>query len=278
MGFSSFWRGVEGFFGAFLGDKLGPTSEHVRLLPGFHEFLKGSDTPRLLKVEGPDVAWMLEDILAMHLRLNTRVDQPALEVMARAIHSHCAMFSSIDRNTLGLLPTLAVMQRFHQEALKRGWQELVNRMGVKAVAWPETPGLAPSTSTEERAKRQAQALENRRRRFLEGPLMPHADLMLGNVPVWESAYPERDGSVWKETVLLAVGGALAVRHHEHILSVAEQFHAELEGLIEDELAKPLIELRFRCEAEKRQDTLARALALCQERVPGLVWARLLKEL
>jgi hypothetical protein len=295
MNISAFWAQMRGHFGSLLGKSethpSGPPQQQM-----LDDLLKQLDEMRLAALEQAALrvvevrheearqaeqdlaeahqAEMFCDIMEMHHRLKTNLDEPTLRSLADELHQHCSEFRSLHSEHLPQLVTYSIAQRFHNEALKSGWDLLAALMENASVSWPD-PEVSPAKLEQAKIASLAECKED----FLKSPILRFADLMFGVVPIWRSVYPHRGGLLWQQTVLFSVGGALAAQAHHVTIEAAHARHFELEALLSERLTPKLQDIQQRLANGVATVAQANALSdeavrLCQEIAPDLIWHQL----
>lgn len=291
-----FWERVRNYFRGSLGpDASGPDEQRpmVQLLHPLdllrHQVLDQAarsreESSRQEQVSSQDELRhtqlaMRAEIVALHARLNTGLTDNDLDAISASLKAHCKAFRAPRPDELNELAMLAVMARFHQEALQWAWDDFQRRLHSAGLAWPEPTGQAPHADAEEVQKHRQLHYTQLYQSFVRGPFRRFADLIVGVVPVWGAQYPEPGGAVWEETVYEAVAAALACRRLQTLESLAEREQEALERLVTQALARELAPLQSRLSAGVGSVAEARnlsdqAVAVCQQVAPEVVWQHL----
>jgi hypothetical protein len=221
---------------------------------------------------------MLEDILELHGRLKTDLNETELRRLAQSLRDHYDHFRPHHDHRMTHIVMFAVLKRMHLEARRHGWDELLEVMAKADVSWPKPTGLSPTCDAEELIHARSLQLEREARDFLAGTMLQFADLVVGVVPIWRAAYPERGSSVWASTALTGVGAALALRYHERIVAATEQLHDELEADVASQLNEQLKGIQAKL--ADGVDSIGQAIVLtdeavliCQHTAPELIWQK-----
>ncbi|MBT9582481.1 hypothetical protein IV102_03970 [bacterium] len=297
MSAPTFWERVSAFFTPHLGKDEDSTShgdaddpvkaaldplDHIRHQALQEVAYQQTDQMReqSLALERADAlnhqADMKADILALHQHLETGFDEESLLAFSQDLKEHCKVFRSKDLDQLSQMSVWAVMGRLQQEALDWAWNDFEQRLQSHGLNWPVPSGLAPHADPEEVKQHCRLHREMLRKTFHRGPLLRYADLMLGIVPAWRSLYPERGGTVWRESVYEAVAGALAARRLDVIEKVAEAHHDYLDKQVAEALSAELRPIQERLSGGVASVAEARnlsdqAVAVCQRVAPDIVW-------
>lgn len=222
---------------------------------------------------------MRAEILELHHRLKTGLEESDLVAMSDTLKAHCKAFRAPRPDELSELSMLAVMARFHAEALEWAWSDFQRRLSAAGVAWPEPTGLTPRADGEQIARHRQLHLKELHDGFSQGPFRRFSDLVLGVVPNWRNTYPDPQGAVWRETVFEAVAAALACRRLSVLEALAAREHEALEKLVAEALVSELAPLQQRLSkgvssvAEAREIS-DRAVRVCQRIAPEAVWGYL----
>ncbi len=295
MNVSDFWARMRGYFQPLLGESA-PKASGAPQQQLLDDLLQQLDVMRLeaidqasqrtletrqeekLKAEQELTAShqveMFADIQEMHQSLATGMDEAMLHALSEEIHGHCQEFRSLHAEHLPQLVTFSIARRFHQEALKSGWQQLLSLMQQHGVTWPD-----PDVDPEKLAAAKAANLVDCQADFMKSPMVRFADLMFGLVPIWRSVYPRRGGFLWQQTVLFSIGGALAAQAHHKIVQTAQVRHLEIVDILAANLTPKIQEIQQRLAQGVTTVTQAQALSdeavhLCQEHAPELIWQHL----
>lgn len=153
-----------------------------------------------------------EDILAMHLRLGTGIDRPALEKLA-ALLRECGEMTAQGKLSQEVMPRCraSILGRLHREAGSLAWAELEQRLATCNVAWTETTLRDPLDSDDEFERLRRLKYREIQEGFIDDDLLRSSRLILGIESAWQSDYPERDTPLWRELVLEGVATALRAR-------------------------------------------------------------------
>lgn len=296
----SFWDRLRGLFHRHLGSNTHPEAQAGPLAQLLHpldllrhralieqvEFGQASNQQaseeEQQKLHQEQLA-LRSDILDLHARLATDLDEVELERMGESLRQHCRDFRAPRPDELNEIAMLSIMVRLHQESLEWAWQDFEKRLNKAGLAWPEPTGLAPHADATEVAEHRRLHRQQLHQRFVDGPFLRFADLMIGVVPVWRTLYPQRGGAVWIESVYEAVAGALACRRFAQLEALAERDRDELEKQIAVALAGQLAPLQQRLTAGVSSVMEARnlsdqAIAVCQRTAPEIVWNHLSRQL
>ena len=219
---------------------------------------------------------MRADIVLLHQQLETGFGEADMRASSESLKNHCQSFQALDRDQLSQMAVWAVMERFNDEALLWAWNELESRLQAHDLSWPPPSGMVPNASPAEKAQHFDLYKEMLRKAFLRGPLLRHADLILGIVPAWRSLYPQKGGAVWTQTVYEGVASALASRRLQAIDQLAEKHHEHLDQAIAQALAPELQSIQERLSSGVSSFVEARnlsdeAVAVCQRIGPKVVW-------
>lgn len=286
----AFWERVRKYFQQPLGTDPQPEGGLVQLLQpldllrhqALNEALKDreqsqhqekvADHRQVLETQ----ARMRQEILELHAKLRTGLGEAELESISANLKAHCKAFRAPRPDELNELAMLAVMARFHLEALRWAWEDFQRRLDEAGLSWPDPTGMAPHADPDEVEQHRRLHFKELNEGFLRGPFIRFADLILGAVPVWGKLYPDPQGAVWRETIFEAVAAALACRRLSHLEAVAEREHAFLEECITRALASELGPLQRRLAAGVSSVAEARnlsdqAVAVCQRVAPEVVW-------
>jgi hypothetical protein len=301
MSAPSFWQRVGAFFTPHLGPDEAPSTppsplkaaldplDHIRHQALQEVAYQQTDQMRENSLAQEQTqalahqAAMRADIVELHRQLETGFDEEGLLAFSEDLKNHCQVFKSQDLDQLSQMAVWAVMGRLQQEALNWAWKDFEQRLESHAVRWPRPSGLSPNADEDEIRQHCALHREILRKAFLKGPLLRYADLMLGIVPAWRSLYPERGGTVWRESVFEAVAGALAARRLDVIEKVAEAHQEYLDKRVADALSTELRPIQERlsmgvatvAEARNLSD---QAVAVCQRVAPDIVWSYIVDKL
>ncbi|MBE0504945.1 MAG: hypothetical protein IBX46_12555 [Desulfuromonadales bacterium] len=184
---------------------------------------------------------ILNDILAMHRRLATGIDKPALDALAAFLHE-CVEKVAKERSVPEVMPCCrsSILRRFHHEAGGFAWDEMERQLAAQNEAWPETTQRDP---IEEEA-----AFENRRQLkyremkndFVNYDLARSAQLIRGIERAWQADYPDPGTPLWRELVLEGVATGLRARilqgYYERLLANKEKIVARATELVGRELS------------------------------------------
>lgn len=218
---------------------------------------------------------MRKDMLTTAAELKAGIDEAELDRLTK----------SIEKYKTELMPALqekgvrgdmfrAVIGRFLLETGKMSWERLNRLLEAAGQKWPDPEGLTPGMSEAEsqgaRDRLQADIQED----FIRGKA--RLELLEGSVPVWRSAYPDRDSALWRRTVLRGVGVMLRARLLDQILTDLYKRQDEVKAIAAEEAQAPLNHIR---DAMARGVDLAEATALleeaqagCCKKVTEKVWA------
>lgn len=253
------WTRLRGFFDTALGPETEAHLEQARPMDPLQSLLGPLDTLRRQIAEARQEAvsvalhggserdgelahrkaLLKKELLALHLRLGTGLEQPDLESLSRSIKWHCHAFRTPRPDELHELAMLSVMARLHREALEWGWKELLSRVEEAGLSWPEPTGLTPRADAEQVARHRELHAEDLRRSFATGSFARLADLIVGEVPAWGALTPEPHGAVWTESLYEAVAGALAYRRLREMENLMEQEQEPIKALLAETLSSAL---------------------------------------
>jgi len=296
----SFWDRIRGLFRRHLGPEPSPSEqpsplaqllqpldflrhqalvEQVQASQAFDQQASAEEQERISQEQ----LALRADILEFHARLSTQLGENDLERMAEILRQHCREFRAPRPDELNEIAMLSVMARLHKESLEWAWHEFEKRLEQAGLEWPEPTGLTPHADEAEVAEHRRLHRLQLHQRFVEGPFLRFADLMLGVVPIWRTLYPQRGGAVWRESVYEAVAGALACRRLAQLEALAERDRDELEKRIATGLSEQLGPLRQRLAAGVSSVMEARnlsdqAISICQRSAPDIVWNHLRRQL
>ncbi|MDO9081357.1 MAG: hypothetical protein Q7U44_11205, partial [Desulfuromonadales bacterium] len=84
-------------------------------------------------------ARILNDILAMHRKLATGIDSPALDALATFLQE-CADKAAKENSIpeVMLCCRSSILRRFHHEAGEGAWDEMERQLAAQNEVWPET--------------------------------------------------------------------------------------------------------------------------------------------
>lgn len=296
----SFWERIRGLFRRHLGPEPSPSEqasplaqllqpldllrhqalvEQVQARQASDQQASAEEQQRLEQ----DQQALRTDILELHALLSTKLDETDLERMGENLKQHCREFRAPRPDELNEIAMLSVMARLHKESLEWAWHDFEKRLERAGLNWPEPTGLAPHADETEVAEHRRLHRRELQRRFVEGPFLRFADLMLGVVPIWRTLYPQRGGAVWRESVYEAVAGALACGRFAQLEALAERDRDELEKRIAAGLSEQLAPLQQRLTAGVNSVMEARnlsdqAISICQRSAPDIVWNHLSRQL
>ena len=223
-------------------------------------------------------ALIFGDILAMHRKLETGIDQLALEALAKFLkESAVKMVEGPSLQEVIPCCRRGILRRIHREAGYAAWAEMEERLAARSELWPATTQRDPieeDTSFEHR--KQLKYLEMKSD-FVNYDLDRSTELIRGIERAWQSNYPEPGTPLWRELVLEGVATALRARifqgYYERLLANKEKIvgrAAELVGRELGELQAVLAEknLTSLADAYRVASTSTRVL---DEVIPEIAW-------
>jgi hypothetical protein len=186
-------------------------------------------------------AQILHDILAMHRKLATGIDPPALDALT-AFLQECAEKVAEERSVPAVLPCCrsSILRRFHHEAGGIAWNELEVRLTAQNEVWPETAQRDPIEEEAAFEKRRQLRYRELRDDFVNYDLGRSSVLIRGIERAWQSDYPEPGTPLWRELVLEGVATALRARvlqgYYERLLANKAKIVDRATALVGRELA------------------------------------------
>lgn len=221
---------------------------------------------------------ILTDILAMHRKLGTGIDQPDLDVLVKFL-GECVAKVNEGATLQEVMPCCrrGILLRFHREAGGTAWAELEGLMSVAGVDWPRTTQRDPFESDDVFAHRLQLKHGEAFKDFVNYDIGRSAELILGIERAWQSDYPEQGSPLWRELVLDGVATALRARilqrFYDLLVKNKEKIVARAAELVGRELGTLQAVL-----AEKNLGSLedARRVAMASSRVldeviPEIAW-------
>lgn len=297
------WAKIRGFFETALGPEIEEDPAERKPLDPLESLLGPLDTLRRQVTEAPqeEVSAALrgesqrddelayrktlfkEELLELHRRLQTGLEQVDLESMSRSIKWHCHAFRSPRPDELHELAMLAVMARLHHEALEQGWEELHTRLSEAELAWPEPTGLTPRADPEQVARHRTLHAQELKESFVAGSFARLAHLIVGEVPAWGELTPEPQGAVWIESLYEATAGALAYRRLQEMENLMNQEQGPLKARLAEALSSALQSIQQQLATGVSSVSQARrlsdlAVTTSQEVAADVVWAYLQERL
>ena len=183
---------------------------------------------------------ILDDILAMHRKLATGIDLPALDVLALFL-KECAEKVAEERSApeVMLCCRSSILRRFHREAGGIAWGDLEGRMKAQNEAWPETTQRDPIEDEEAFERRQQLKYREMQDDFVNYDLARSSGLIRGIERAWQADYPAPGTPLWRELVLEGVATAFRARilqgYYERLLANREKIVGRAAELVGREL-------------------------------------------
>lgn len=185
-------------------------------------------------------ARILTDILAMHRKLVTGIDSPALDALAAFLKENAEKVAE-ERSVPAVMPCCrsSILRRFHREAGGVAWVELEGRQTAQNEVWPETTQRDPIEGEEAFEQRRQLKYREMRDDFVNYDLARSTELIRGIERAWQADYPEPGTPLWRELVLEGVATALRARilqdYYERLLANKEKIVDRATALVGREL-------------------------------------------
>ncbi|MGE0494101.1 MAG: hypothetical protein AB7S38_33130 [Vulcanimicrobiota bacterium] len=211
-------------------------------------------------------------IMAMHGRLGTGLDHQECQRLSEFVKSHKPGVSA----KLEAEVDQAVMDYLYFKVGELAWIRLSQSMAGPALEWELSAELLHGRPPSEVKTLKTQKTEEMRLEFLDMTPQETAEMMVGEVKVWSTLYPDPGTWLWNETVLQGVGSALRAALYEQVLDLWEQRPQQLDALLQQMMTRKLSEasaaLRNGIHSlTEANQILASLRQCCREELPQVVW-------
>ncbi|MCA9795453.1 MAG: hypothetical protein KC910_26780, partial [Candidatus Eremiobacteraeota bacterium] len=176
-------------------------------------------------------------IMSMHARLGTGLDHDQSKRLAEFVKSHRPVASA----KLEAEVDQAVMGHLYFKVGELAWSHLGELIAANGLEWELSSELLHGRDPSDVKALKAQKTEEMRLEFLDMTPQETAEMMVGEVKVWSTLYPDPGTWLWKETVLQGVGSALRAGLYEQVLLLWEKRPEQLDSLLQQMMTRKLSE-------------------------------------